>query len=229
VVVVIPGVVLFYKAPTCGDGIRNQDEQGIDCGGVCPKICQMSFLAPEVKWTRFDYVAPGIYNVGAYVVNYNLNSEVKRAKYIFRVYDKEGVEITTREGEMYIPPNRNTLAFEHSIETFRKQVSKVTFEFVPGYEWNKTNKNLPIISKINEDFNSDDVGAYWEVELLNKELFDVDNIKVYAIIYDVSGNVVGLTQSFIDTIPSRKSEKVTFTWNQPKLGVAEKELIIITE
>ena len=35
---VIPFSIKAYQAPTCSDGIQNQDETGIDLGGVCKKI-----------------------------------------------------------------------------------------------------------------------------------------------------------------------------------------------
>jgi hypothetical protein len=34
-----PVLNLCYAAPTCSDGIQDQGEQGVDCGGPCPKEC----------------------------------------------------------------------------------------------------------------------------------------------------------------------------------------------
>jgi hypothetical protein len=41
--------------PTCSDGIQNQDETGIDCGGVCPNTCStgagiMTAKVDGVNW-----------------------------------------------------------------------------------------------------------------------------------------------------------------------------------
>lgn len=45
----IAGVYAYYgdtgATPTCNDGVRNQDERGIDCGPSCPSFC---FRADEV-------------------------------------------------------------------------------------------------------------------------------------------------------------------------------------
>ena len=35
----IAAIWLNITAPSCTDGKQNQDEQGIDCGGVCAKEC----------------------------------------------------------------------------------------------------------------------------------------------------------------------------------------------
>ena len=32
---------------TCHDGIQNQDEAGIDCGGRCPNVCGKSIIGSE--------------------------------------------------------------------------------------------------------------------------------------------------------------------------------------
>ncbi len=37
---------LLKPAPTCGDGVQNGKEQGIDCGGNCPQACIPSTLRP---------------------------------------------------------------------------------------------------------------------------------------------------------------------------------------
>ena len=30
---------LFYRPPSCDDGIQNGTEHGVDCGGGCPSAC----------------------------------------------------------------------------------------------------------------------------------------------------------------------------------------------
>lgn len=34
-----PKLVVCYAAATCSDGIQDQDERGVDCGGSCPTDC----------------------------------------------------------------------------------------------------------------------------------------------------------------------------------------------
>jgi len=229
IVVGLPLFFLVYKKPTCSDGVKNQNELGIDCGGSCPRLCQNSFVAPIVKWARADYVAPGLYNIGAYIENYNLNSEILKADYLFKIFDKNGVIIVERKGSMYIPPNRNTLAFETQVNTGKKIIGNITFELLPGYEWQKTEYTSYRIDKISDEFQTDATSASLKATLENKDKVDYENIKVYAILKNDQGNVVGLSQSFLDSLARNSREDVNFTWNESKPNVKEKEIIVIVK
>lgn len=73
--VLVIGVPLFfvlYKTPTCFDGKQNQNEKGIDCGGVCTRLCSSDIANPIVLWQRSFVVTDGVYNAVAYVQNPNV-------------------------------------------------------------------------------------------------------------------------------------------------------------
>src|SRR5882724_8010535 len=38
--------IFFHAAASCFDGVQNQNEEGIDCGSVCPTSCLPQTLAP---------------------------------------------------------------------------------------------------------------------------------------------------------------------------------------
>ena len=70
-IVVVLGTLVwygfFYQRATCTDNIQNQNEEGVDCGGVCAKLC----VAPPVTalWSRAVRIAPGVYHAVALVKN----------------------------------------------------------------------------------------------------------------------------------------------------------------
>src|SRR5208283_2039556 len=41
---------VWDPVPTCTDGIQNQGETGIDCGGPCPNACPYNNLAHTKKY-----------------------------------------------------------------------------------------------------------------------------------------------------------------------------------
>src|SRR3989344_8605923 len=90
----------FYKPPTCFDGARNGNEQDIDCGGSCVKLCQSDFLPPKISWggAKFEKVAEGLYNLASYITNPNTNGAAINVPYKFSLYDSRGILITESAG-----------------------------------------------------------------------------------------------------------------------------------
>ncbi|MEI6238165.1 MAG: hypothetical protein WCP15_01355 [bacterium] len=223
--------LFFYKAPTCFDGIQNQNEEWVDCGGICSKICQNRFIIAKIDWVKFDYVAPGLYNVGAYIRNENLAGYVPKANYVFRLYDKDGVVITERFGSMYIPPHKNTLAFERGIDTGKRIPTRVMFDFVPSedtelLDWRKyTGKEIQIFSK-NIDLTNEDTSPSLTADLQNDSLDTYRNVDVYAILYDIDKNVLGFSKTKIDEIAPGSTEEAVFTWVKARgASINSKEII----
>ncbi len=44
-------------APTCSDGIQNQGETGIDCGGPCPNACPPSYCDSDGQDANYEHIA----------------------------------------------------------------------------------------------------------------------------------------------------------------------------
>ena len=65
---------VLYEAPTCSDGVQNGDEEGVDCGGACDRVCSFQAVDPIVLWERFFEVGPGVYNTVALIENPNVNT-----------------------------------------------------------------------------------------------------------------------------------------------------------
>ena len=49
--------------PTCSDGIKNQDEEGIDCGGVCQKKCESEKPKVQINYTLVFIILLSIINL----------------------------------------------------------------------------------------------------------------------------------------------------------------------
>lgn len=98
---------IFIKpAPTCYDGIQNQSEAGVDCGGVCAKQC-LPALAPlsagDVSVLPL-FVSPAGSRVSLVteVKNSNPDWGAQSFAYTFHVYDSGDKEIGAFSGSSYI-------------------------------------------------------------------------------------------------------------------------------
>lgn len=214
----LPLFLVFYRAPTCFDGVQNGGESGVDCGGKCTRLCQSSFLAPSVAWTRFEEVAPDLYNVAAYITNPNPEGEALNVPYHMSLYDSKGLIIKDRAGQITIPPHRNTLAFERAIPSGSRVPTRALFEFTGVPNWQKKTDNLNSIGIGAKDYNEDGNSSSLAVTLTNSGIRALANISVYVILYDSDGNVLNFSKTIIDNIPAKGSTVAPFTWPKSHQG-----------
>jgi hypothetical protein len=209
----LPAFLLLYKTPSCNDGKQNQGEDGIDCGGPCVRLCPSAFLPPEVIWTKFENVAPGLYNVGTYVINNNFEGGASKVPYEISLFDDQGVLITTRDGTLVIPPHRDTLAFQGAISTGKRIPSKATFAFTGSPQWVKETDQLGDLSITDKKYSEDEKSSSLEVTLENSGVTPYGPLTVYVVLSDVSGNAIDFSKTIVDSIaPNAGTATAPFTW-----------------
>jgi len=228
VIIGIPAFLLLYKAPTCSDGIQNEGEQGIDCGGPCRTLCQTDFLSPVVVWANSEEVTPGHYNLGAYIENPNIDGGATNVPYQFSVFDSQGIFITRVTGTMDIPPNRNTLAFIGSVNMGQRvpAAGGVQFSFTSAPVWAKAGDTLGNLSISNKQYNEDSSGASLQATITNTGLTSYNNMTVFSILSDANGNELAFSKTFIDSIAGGASVVAPFTWPTSFNGAVVSEDIL---
>ena len=229
-VTIVPLYLHFYKAPTCFDNVLNGNEQGIDCGGSCEKLCQNSFFSPLVKWTRFEKVAPGIYNEAAYIINPNTEGEAARIPYRITLYDDKGVMIIEKTGFVTLPPHRNTLAFQGNVSVGSRIPARALFEFMGTPVWYKKTDPLSKLTVSEKKYVDDSSGSTFSVLLNNEGILPLRNISVYVILSDKDGNALGFSKTAIDEILANHSSIAPFTWPLNREGqVISEEVLPVIE
>lgn len=226
----VPGFYLFYQAPTCTDKVMNGNEQGVDCGGSCQRLCQTSFLQPSLAWTRFEQVAPGLYNLAAYIVNPNIEAEALNVPYHLALYDDRGVLITDTTGRVTLPPHRNTIAFQGAVNVGKRVPSKALFEFTAAPDWHKKKDVLAAIAVGDKKYAEDSLGSSLIVTLKNTSVYPIVNVGVYTVLYDKDNNALGFSKTFVDEIPPKGSALAPFTWPVDRKGaVISIEVLPVSE
>ncbi len=218
VIIGVPVFYLFYTAPTCSDGTMNGNESGVDCGGSCTKLCASAFLTPQVAWTRFETVAPELYNIATYVVNPNVDGEAKDVPYHVILYDNKGLLITDFNGTVTLPPHRNVLAFRGALPVGKRTPVKALFEFTAIPEWHKINDPLSAISVLTKDYTEDENSASLSVTIKNNSLASISRMSVYVILYDALGNALGFSKTMLDEIQAQGTAIAPFTWPVSRKG-----------
>ncbi len=202
--------------PTCFDGLQNQNERGVDCGGICRIACFNHVKSePDIEWSRAYYVAKGAYNLVAYIQNPNVDYIAQPTKYVFKVYDDKNILIATREGTVGIPTSKIFPIFEPTINTGELIPKIVTFEFVEPVTWIEYFGNKPELEVVEQRFSRTDTSPKLDAKIVNRTLNTYRNVEVIAIIYDEAGNGVLSSRTFIDSIGDKGEANVVFTWPEP--------------
>jgi len=211
----IPLISTLYTPPSCFDAKQNQGEAGVDCGGSCARLCPADALPLIVHWERFFEVAPTVYNTVAYVENPNSNVGAFSVPYIFKFYDEGGVLLYERTGKTNIPPKKKFAIFEHSVTVYGRKISKVMFEFTESPQWDKRFPQEPIIPVTERTLIDETTSPKLFATIVNPFIRPIRDLEVTALIFDTKGNVIAVSQTFIDEIPKDGSEKAIFTWIKP--------------
>lgn len=230
IIVAVLIIKLLYTAPSCSDGVKNGNEQGPDCGGSCQKLCPSAFLSPIVNWTRFEQVAPHLYNVATYIVNPNIDGEARNVPYHVQLYDNRGVIITEYDSTVTLPPHRNILALKGAVDMQERIPVKAFFEFTEAPNWTRDNDHLTSLFVVDKQYSEDEDGSSLIVTLKNKSAEMIGKISVYAVLYDKDGNSIGFSKTIIDDINANATAIAPFTWPINRQGaVVSIEVLPVAE
>lgn len=216
VLAVIIVAIFPQKQPTCFDGIQNQGETGIDCGGPCTILCHADYASPTVLWTQWAKVeSSGTYNLVAYAENPNLGVGAIDVPYSFKIYDANNILLYSATGTADIPASNNFVVFESGINVNDKVPARVDFEFSPGYTWQKVADLEQGLSAVSQPPIDTDTAPKLFATLTNNDLTEVDNIQSVAILYDTNGNAIAFSKTFTDSIAPGATADIAFTWPEP--------------
>lgn len=222
--------IFFIKTtPTCFDGIQNQNERGIDCGGVCALVCTADAKTIVPIWSRVFNTAGDVHSVVAYVENQNPTAGVQKIGYEFRIYDDQNILAGEPiSGTTFIGPNDRTAIYASPIKTGNRTPKNVFFKFTTAPEWITTPDrfNTPQLGTANAVLTDEKTVPKVSADIVNSTLYDYKDIQVVAILYDANGNAVNASQTYVDTLPEQTTQKVYFTWPKP-FGVAIARIEII--
>ncbi|MBX4198478.1 hypothetical protein KW782_04055 [Candidatus Parcubacteria bacterium] len=211
----IPAFLVYYEKPTCFDTKRNQDEQGIDCGGVCAKLCRNIELQPVVRWQQVFPVTEGLYTAVAYINNPNLTAESYNVPYVFTLYDSNNTVVTTRKGKAYIPPGKNFAIVEARITARDRIPVRALFEFDQSFSWQRVQNQMPEVTVKNQLLSDAETAPRISAEIENGTFKTIDTVTVAVLVYDTQGNAFAASKTVIDNVPAQSGQQIFFTWPKP--------------
>ncbi len=205
----------FYITPTCFDGIQNASERGVDCGGVCTRICAFEVKPPRVEWARSFEVSDGVYNAVAYIENTNKSASSPDIKYTFALYDDKGL-IVERTGHTSLPENNIYPVFEGKIATGNRKPTKTLLTLdISNSEWYPGSGGREQFRVINRDLYGVDSKPKLNATIRNETLKEIQDIEFVATIFDANKNALTTSRTFIKRFPPKSDQDIVFTWPNP--------------
>lgn len=208
------GYVFLHKAPTCQDNRKNQNETGVDCGGVCTRICALETKELVIDWVRLFKIRDGVYSAVARVQNPSSNSIARDVPYSFSLKDLSGNVVATRSGTVFIPARDTFIVFEGTITAEGNPVN-ISFSFDKKPLWERSAYEEPKLTILDKQLIDLETTPRLVAQVQNTNIVDVKNVTLDALIYDDQGNAVQVSETFIERIPAGETAKATFTWPQP--------------
>lgn len=218
----------FFKASeTCFDNKQNQDEQAIDCGGVCQAVCKESITGEDLEIQEIVFVPGGNGRYDVLGKIYNPNDEVGASSFSYtaELRDSSGTVLATRSGTSYILPQENKYIFELNLEaqgvptTAALRISGVAWEKFSGYQ------EKPSINIYQKRYGPISSGAgFGEAYglLSNESPYDFRSIVVRVILRDANGLPLAFNATEMRTVRSHEERDFRLVWPSAFPGTVEK-------
>lgn len=199
------GVIIFgiyskntEKAPTCFDGIMNQGEQGIDCGGLCTP-CEIKNLRPirtDGPAKVFSLENGRAIFFGA-MINSNEGYIAEESRYEFVVRDKTGYVTERISGKDVIYPLEKRFVFSTDSSVKIQNIGRVDVEVSSSsVVWKKyydtLKPNVQIVSP--PEISRDGTMIRAKGMVRNQSSFSARNITIFGVFKDKYGDPVFVSQ-----------------------------------
>lgn len=218
----------FFKAPeTCFDSRQNQNEAGIDCGGVCQAVCKENVTGADLEIKEIVFVPGGNGQYDILGKIYNPNDEIGASSFMYsaELKDSSGKVLAVRSGTSYILPQENKYILELNLAsstvpaTATLQISEVEWARFSGYQ------EKPSINIYQKRYGPISSGAgFGEAYglLSNESPYDFRSIIVKVILRDNSGKPLAFNTTEMRTVRSHEERDFRLVWPTAFPGTVEK-------
>jgi hypothetical protein len=207
---------LIKGSPTCDDNIKNQGEQGIDCGGPCA-ACKPVLKPIEVIWVNFLAMGNNFYDVVAKIKNPNPNHGSGYLPYVFEFYDSKDQLIGQSQGVDFILPNQTKYLLNIKASA-PDNVAKVKISFKnKEINWQKLKEDyqppqLTITQKKYLILDKPGIFSQLSGVVVNKSSFDFNEVDIDVLLFDSQGQLVGLNATKVNALLAGQERYFIVSW-----------------
>jgi|GEM_PF-1642358 len=223
VLAVLTGIVwgtkwLLRVRPTCFDGIKNGEEEEIDCGIACGVICPEK--KPEAKSLMLKSVQAvqggGKCDIVGIVSNPNSTLGAEHIPYTIKWGTIE------KQGEFYVYPSEERYLADVNLPCQSSGTPQLEIKDPPRWDFFKGYEK-PNLEISNFKFTyPDDSYEFAEVTgiVINQSPFDLKEVEIYAIVKDSAGNITAINHTTVNGIfvGEKREFRIFWTHSFPKNG-----------
>ncbi|MFZ5982046.1 MAG: hypothetical protein ACOYS2_00520 [Patescibacteria group bacterium] len=203
----------FRPEETCSDSLKNQNEEDVDCGGVC-RPCE-KYDARELNILESGSTKSGQEgSLDAYARIENPNNfwGGEAVNYEFMVKDESGNVLGSRKGASFILPQETKFIVENNLPSGATG-AKVEFK-VESVAWAKFDSSFhnPEIKIINKNLKFDFFQSSASGLLRNESPYDFSLIKIKIILRDNSGKIGFINTTEMRTVKSGEEREFKAIW-----------------
>ncbi len=232
--VVLFGLYTIIKPEaTCSDGIKNQLEEGIDCGGPCAP-CEDESEIQDLIVNKVEWVDTATDKIDTVITIENPNSDLgsSMVKYRLKYINSSGATIQESKWfKGFILPQQEKYFLVQEAEVLG---TPVDIEVELGdVVWKKftadqENPRLEVIlAEFSNSFQQDPSGFYRvKGTLVNESSLDLEEIKINVVLRDDGGNLLVTNSQVINTVHSQEKRdfNISFSSDYRMNEVAEVEI-----
>jgi len=208
---------VFRNKETCFDKIQNQNEEDVDCGGVCQKKCE-KIEAQELVVGKTGIVPAGLsgkYDFYAEIYNPNFSFGSKNFEYEISLKNSSGEMVISKKGNNFILPGEKKYLVETNLESQNapisgevKIISSEWVQFNQYYESPKLKVTNKVYNKLSDGINFSEAKGL----LKNDSEFDFSTIKVQIILLGENEKVLALSSTRMNTVKSGEERDFRVFW-----------------
>lgn len=203
----------YKPVETCFDGLQGRGELGIDCGGVCQKVCTNEVSALLVQWTKLLPVRVGQYDVAAFISNPNSLFIIRKLDYVVKVFDENNILISERYGTTYAGSRDEFVIYEPQMDVGQKIPRRATIELAEPI-WERLSKPSASTILVRNQTYVEDPNPLVTAEVVNSGVRPQRNLEVAAVLMDASRNVFAVSRTVIDQLDPQHVQDILFGWPQ---------------
>lgn len=203
--------LVYNVKPSCQDGKQNQDELGIDCGGICAKVCLSEVSTPVIWWQQAFRLKDGYYGAAALIENKYDHFGISHLDYLFRFYDENQNLIGMVPGETYVNPNERLVIYAPNVNLKEAVPARTMFE-VGTTTWQREKKLRPIQISVAESTFAKLPFPQVRSSLHNDSLETYRDIEVVVVLSDGQRNVIAVSRTFVEVLAPNETKDIFFTW-----------------